>query len=530
MAPDNNRNIHPMETTATKQTSPPSRKRNRDDTSRIDPTDNNNEKTATPAVATSTTSTGTTWVPTIHRGEHASKDSVPIGDAIAEAFAKHQAVYLPHYYNRSSSTQQQQQQQQEQQQQQQQQQGSRDELQWKDLSKIYESLEDSDKKSFCIENSVANGSGGGSAASSVESNDNNKDDNDGKQDPSVPGSSFLSDSGTPTHPAGYCSFLVQNDEKALAAILERLPVTDPVARATRDSHVSSDNHGWGYEPCLWIFFGRNPNRGGGTAEDLQGRPEHTDQISHDGTWHYQLSGTKRWLLRPTPMLLRRWKRDEEENENKNKNTEKNENENETKETATQNDSKDGIDGENDNDNDDDDELPPQLRIDCQQGDVLIVNTRLWRHQTVLPPQPDPSVSYARDFWIGGVPPNTKTAPNDGSLYAASASASGAAMTNVDGLYAMDDIEEDTVLFREDDMPDCELHRSKDNPNCKVVLLEDGLQAVVSARDIKAGEFFCIPDETDDDDDQEDYEEGCEDDNEEDYEGSSGEDQDEADEE
>jgi len=527
MAPDNNRNIHPMETTATKQTSPPSRKRNRDDTSRIDPTDNNNEKTTTPAAATSTTSTATTWVPTIHRGEHASKDSVPIGDAIAEAFAKHQAVYLPHYYNRSSSTQQQQQEQQ-------QQQGSRDELQWKDLSKIYESLEDSDKKSFCIENSVANGSGGGSGDSSVESNDNNRDDNDGKQDPSVPGSSFLSDSGTPTHPAGYCSFLVQNDEKALAAILERLPVTDPVARATPDSHVSSDHHGWGYEPCLWIFFGRNPNRGGGTAEDLQGRPEHTDQISHDGTWHYQLSGTKRWLLRPTPMLLRQWKRDEEENENKNKSTDKNENENEneneTKETATENDSKDGIDGENNND--DDDELPPQLCIDCHQGDVLIVNTRLWRHQTVLPPQPDPSVSYARDFWIGGVPPNTKTTPNDGPLYAASASASGVAMTNVDGLYAMDDIEENTVLFREDDMPDCELHRSKDNANCKVVLLEDGLQAVVSARDIKAGEFFCIPDETDDDDDddQEDYEEGCEDDNEEDYEGSSGEDQDEADEE
>mmetsp|Transcript_12376 Transcript_12376/g.26196 ORF Transcript_12376/g.26196 Transcript_12376/m.26196 type:complete len:96 (+) Transcript_12376:267-554(+) len=72
------------------------------------------------------------------------------------------------------------------------------------------------------------------------------------------------------------------------------------------------------------------------------------------------------------------------------------------------------------------------------------------------------------------------------------------MTNVDGTYAMDDIAEDTIIFKEDDMPDCELHRSSDaeKANCKVVELEDGLQAVVSSRFISAGEFFCIPESSD----------------------------------
>ena len=64
------------------------------------------------------------------------------------------------------------------------------------------------------------------------------------------------------------------------------------------------------------------------------------------------------------------------------------------------------------------------------------------------------------------------------------------MTNVDGTYAAEDIEADTVLFTENTMPDCELHRSKTDPNCQVVELEDEATgvAVVSLRGIKAGEF------------------------------------------
>eukprot|EP00585_Thalassiosira_rotula_P018887 CAMPEP_0196214574 /NCGR_PEP_ID=MMETSP0912-20130531/27795_1 /TAXON_ID=49265 /ORGANISM="Thalassiosira rotula, Strain GSO102" /LENGTH=64 /DNA_ID=CAMNT_0041491201 /DNA_START=1 /DNA_END=192 /DNA_ORIENTATION=+ len=64
------------------------------------------------------------------------------------------------------------------------------------------------------------------------------------------------------------------------------------------------------------------------------------------------------------------------------------------------------------------------------------------------------------------------------------------MTNIDGTYAAEDIEADTVLFTEHNMPDCELHRSKTNPNCQVVELEDektgeSYMAVVSMRCINA---------------------------------------------
>lgn len=259
---------------------------------------------------------------------------------------------------------------------------------------------------------------------------------------------------------------------------------------------------WNYEPCLWIFFGRNnPCTSSGSNNDdddndnLQGRPEHTDQISHDGTWHYQLSGTKRWLLRPTPQLLRKWNHQAD----------------------------DPNDDNNDDDNNGEDEEEQQqqqisnqqLRIDCRQGDVLVLNTRLWRHQTILPPQPEPSVSYARDFWI-----NTNDSDDNNNINNNNGTSGATAvgnMTNVDGLYATDDIREDTIVFREDNMPDCELHRcsSPGKANCRVVELEDGMQAVVSSRFIGAGEFFCIPEssgeeeswgeaEDDDDDDDEGF--------------------------
>ena len=84
------------------------------------------------------------------------------------------------------------------------------------------------------------------------------------------------------------------------------------------------------------------------------------------------------------------------------------------------------------------------------------------------------------------------------------------MSNVDGLYATTDIDTETILFREDTMPDCTLHRSNINPNCKVVQVLDEetgteLCAVISSRKIIAGEFFCIP-ESDTESDEEEGEE------------------------
>jgi hypothetical protein len=80
-----------------------------------------------------------------------------------------------------------------------------------------------------------------------------------------------------------------------------------------------------------------------------------------------------------------------------------------------------------------------------------------------------------------------------------------AMTNLDGVYATNDIEKETIIFTEADMPDCELHRSKADANCEVVELEDGTSAVVSSRPIAAGDFFCVP-ESSDEEDEEDMEE------------------------
>ena len=74
------------------------------------------------------------------------------------------------------------------------------------------------------------------------------------------------------------------------------------------------------------------------------------------------------------------------------------------------------------------------------------------------------------------------------------------MTNVDDLYAPHDIEEGTVIFTENDLPDAQLQRS-DDPNCEIVEASvegsDGsCMAVVARRDIKMGESFtvCVDDE------------------------------------
>ena len=106
--------------------------------------------------------------------------------------------------------------------------------------------------------------------------------------------------------------------------------------------------------------------------------------------------------------------------------------------------------------------------------MILHSTRLWFHQTRIPPQPLPSVSYARDFWCDISTKATGT------------------MSNVDATYATNDIEEGDIIFTEDTLPDGELGRSE-NPNCQVVELEDGTQAVVAVREIKSGEFLCVAD-------------------------------------
>lgn len=269
-------------------------------------------------------------------------------------------------------------------------------LKWQDIYKLYSDLNDEDKASWCVETK-------GAAATSE----------------------FLSSSSTDER--AYCSFLIQKDKDILRKTIGRLPI----------SHFPwNETSEWAYEDALWLFFGRNQL---GNI-NLDGRPEHTDSVSHDGTWHYQLSGTKRWFLRPTEEL----------------------------EASLANKSR----------------LVPKdqtLHIDCKEGDILIINTRLWFHRTMIPPQRKPSISYARDFRLKNDDPNIAIANG---------------MTNLDGMYATTAIDTDTIIFREEDMPDCELCTST-NPNCEVVELDDGTCAVVSTRTIAAGEFFCVKEDSSD---------------------------------
>lgn len=130
---------------------------------------------------------------------------------------------------------------------------------WKNIGPIFDNLDASDKESWCLET------------------------NEGE--PCSPESFLQSKLDTSR---AYCSFLIQQDEDAYKSAMDLLPI----------SELSWTN--WSYEPALWMFFGRN--RKGN--DPLEGRPEHTDAILHDGTWHYQLSGGKEWYLRPTKELLK----------------------------------------------------------------------------------------------------------------------------------------------------------------------------------------------------------------------------------
>lgn len=271
---------------------------------------------------------------------------------------------------------------------------------WKDVGEIFNKLDSKDKDSWCVENAI-------------------KDE--------VSQARFLQPRLTDDR--GYCSFLIQHDKLGYEKAVERLPLQEL---------------SWlpcSYHPALWVFFGRNPP----LNERLEGRKEHTDSVSHDGTWHYQLSGSKGWFLRPSQGLLYHFLQymTADRMSNWSENT--------------------------------------SIKVECKQGDVLVINTKLWFHQTVIPAQRKPSVSYARDFCFR---PSAQSQDKESGLQ------------NVDGLYAANDIENGTILFTEKTMGDCELQRSAGQYNCERVMLDDGMLAVVSSRDIPAGEFFCLKESDD----------------------------------
>jgi hypothetical protein len=120
----------------------------------------------------------------------------------------------------------------------------------------------------------------------------------------------------------------------------------------------------------------------GTREPMIGRAEHVDEVTYAGTFHIQISGTKTWFVRPHPELFV-----------------------ETNPTVPDLSKVPGA------------ERSPKtgawrLKIDVQQGDVFVLNTKIWYHYTELSPpmqrhqkqgemteKEEWSMSVARDFYL-----------------------------------------------------------------------------------------------------------------------------------
>eukprot|EP01062_Namystynia_karyoxenos_P067943 TRINITY_DN62093_c0_g1_i1.p2 TRINITY_DN62093_c0_g1~~TRINITY_DN62093_c0_g1_i1.p2 ORF type:complete len:413 (+),score=112.98 TRINITY_DN62093_c0_g1_i1:67-1305(+) len=284
--------------------------------------------------------------------------------------------------------------------------------------------------------------------------------------PTTPDALFRS--ATPLSGRWYASFIVQGEKAALQSVLRWVPHPVPpclCGSAPQQSGERKRRRGAAaaeappqvarHSECVWFFLGRNT-----AAECMPGRPEHTDDVTHCGTWHLQLQGAKTWHLRPTEELLQR-----------------------------------------------NPSLSP-CTVTCRPGDVLVVNTRLWWHRTELPDTRGAaeglSVSYARDFRLVDAQPGGGDADDDDES---------ADMTNVEGLYAPQVVPAGSVVATADDMPDCSLPRSKE-PNCVVTDTKVGrrtVMALVALREIAAGEWFSVA--PSDDEGGEEDEEGEEDESE-----------------
>jgi hypothetical protein len=260
---------------------------------------------------------------------------------------------------------------------------------------------------------------------------------------------------------GYCSFVMQDDSnQALSNFAEQhvkhptLPIH--IKHATPAANDGSQQQQILDTVCIadpyWIFVGRN-NR----SKSMKGRNEHTDDIQHNGgTFHYQVSGSKTWTIRPTEELR-----------------------------------------------DMCDELDVALKGSyvhtVEEGDIFVINTRLWWHQTEIPGidtartsgnTTNLSISYARDIYLDGTQP-----PAGDEEY----------MSSKDGAWAIAFIAKGTILFTEDGVDPPASRTSKlADANCIMKICavedsdnEDGVKAetrklaLVAIKDIKEGEFFTI---------------------------------------
>ena len=220
---------------------------------------------------------------------------------------------------------------------------------------------------------------------------------------------------------------------------------------------------------IWLFVGKNSG-----VSDLHGRNEHVDAVTHDGTWHVQSSGSKVWYVRPvdTP----EWGTDPESR------------------LVISDGSSDDVanitEEESDEEGKDCSENIPRLRVECNPGDVLVINTRVWWHQTHIPPttygahegDDGLSISYARDFFSPSMRLRSHHSTHSDDTKGGSRDARAAQQvrdnvtddddtqageeeqeqeqeeeeeyTNLEGLYASKNVQSGDIVLMEDEMPDC----------------------------------------------------------------------------
>ena len=244
---------------------------------------------------------------------------------------------------------------------------------------------------------------------------------------------------------GYCSFILQDEN--ISSFTNSIEV--PIFPISKQQDGDSNNNSIQMSRPIWIFVGRNSSK----TLALEGRSEHTDNIQHDGTVHYQVSGTKTWYIRPTQELL---------NQCISKNI----------------------------------TLEDSYRVTLSEGDRIVINTRLWWHRTEIPPPPQDdsdrnvSISYAQDVYLDG-----RKVPREGTEEEE-------VMSNVEGAWAVGFIPKGTELLTDsssvDELP---MQRTNDidKANCKLVIVskegEEPVQrAVVTLRDIQESEFFILLDD------------------------------------
>ena len=328
--------------------------------------------------------------------------------------------------------------------------------------------------------------------------------------------SELLDSACALPGAWYASCVLGREPAAIDALLRAVPLAVPPSLAGAHARHSR---------AVWIFIGRND-----ASAPLPGRPEHTDSVQHDGTWHYQAEGVKEWRLRPTDELLA------------------------SAPPGT---------------------LPSRCRVLCERGDVLVISTRDWWHATSLPPQTNESkvsLSYAREFRLGGAAAEgqkrkrkqeemmggeeekeeveeekgkEKEEDDDEEKPRASVDEGDyedddtLQMGNVDGLCAGMAIKAGEIVLRAAQMPDCTLPMGEVyNVQAERVRVRTTVggrskreQVLIATRDIKSGEALILPPaelqeslaEEDSDADEEQEEEDEDDEQEGKVEGEDGED-------